>query len=190
MNLTQIYATVIGGVFSGLIFFNIFRKLWLVLQRQKIFVLQHLIYPIVLNRHCFIGPWTRVNLFIRAIHFDISLFFTVFKAKSIFAPLPIRYRLTNPQGSNPLQQVPLNDSFASTDLESEQPDSQDLALSDSGSQNSQYRYMRQRFQVSFEVSFAEPPFQCSFPLSLLLLRSWKTSEATYGLILQPLHGLV
>lgn len=33
------------------------------------------------------------------------------------------------------QQVPLNDSFASTDLESEQPDSQDLALNAPGSQN-------------------------------------------------------
>lgn len=32
------------------------------------------------------------------------------------------------QGSKRPQQVPLNDSFASTDLESEQPDSQDLAL--------------------------------------------------------------
>ena len=40
------------------------------------------------------------------------------------------------QGSNPPQQVPLNDCFARTELESEQPDSQDLALSASGSQNS------------------------------------------------------
>lgn len=40
------------------------------------------------------------------------------------------------QSSNPPQQVPLNDSSASTDLESEQPDSQDLALNASGSQNS------------------------------------------------------
>lgn len=40
------------------------------------------------------------------------------------------------QGSKPPQQAPLNDSFASTDLESEQPDSQDLALSAPGSQNS------------------------------------------------------
>lgn len=32
------------------------------------------------------------------------------------------------QGSKPPQQVPLNDTFVSTDLESEQPDSQDLAL--------------------------------------------------------------
>lgn len=41
------------------------------------------------------------------------------------------------QGSNPPQQVPLNDCVASADLESEQtPDSQDLALSAPGSQNS------------------------------------------------------
>lgn len=40
------------------------------------------------------------------------------------------------QGSKPPQQAPLNDSFASTDLESEQPDLQDLALSAPGSQNS------------------------------------------------------
>lgn len=40
------------------------------------------------------------------------------------------------QDSKPPQQVPPNDSFASTDLESEQPDSQDLALSAPESQNS------------------------------------------------------
>lgn len=40
------------------------------------------------------------------------------------------------QGSNPPQQVPLNDSFANTDLESEQPDSHNVASGASESQNS------------------------------------------------------
>ena len=84
MDLTQIYATFIGSFFSGLILFNTFRKFCRVLQRQKVFMLRHLIYPLILNRHFLIGPWTRINLLMRLIHLGVSVFLTIFRTKSIF----------------------------------------------------------------------------------------------------------
>ena len=84
MNLTQIYATIVGVVFSVLIFFNTVRKLWRVLQRPKFFLLRHLIYPLVVDRNFFIGPWTRISLVLRLVYLSISVFFlTIFRAKSI-----------------------------------------------------------------------------------------------------------
>ena len=86
MELTAaVYAIIVRGVFSFLILTNISRKLWRAIQNQKIRVLRHLIYVSYGYQSTFFSRTMDSHpFFVRTIYLDVNLFFTIFRAKSVF----------------------------------------------------------------------------------------------------------
>jgi hypothetical protein len=80
---TQIYAIVLGGVFSACILISLrsrFKQSYDGLRRMA---RQYLIYPYLVQRHRFLGPWSRAAILCQLCIVAVNAFCVGFKASSI-----------------------------------------------------------------------------------------------------------
>jgi len=84
MDLTRIYSLVIGGVFVVLVFYHTILILLRSVHSYTVhFFLRHLVYPFILHRHRFIGPWTRCYLFFQLLYWGCTLGCTSIGVKTL-----------------------------------------------------------------------------------------------------------
>ena len=83
MEITEIYAIVVGGV----AFAFLFRTLCSVLTSFAAFfslrISKHLIYPYVLDRHALLGPWSAADVLVQSIYLAVNLFCITFRVADL-----------------------------------------------------------------------------------------------------------
>lgn len=72
MEITQAYAIAAGGTFLTLFLANCFSDL-LQLIRLVLHTLKHHMYPYVISRHRFLGPWTRASVFSQLVYITLNI---------------------------------------------------------------------------------------------------------------------
>lgn len=83
MEITQVYTIIAGGVFGILVVIQWIVRTLEAIQRFSLWGFRHLIYPFVLRRHRFIGPWTRNGALLRLLYVAINVFCEVFRVHSV-----------------------------------------------------------------------------------------------------------
>lgn len=74
MELTRVYSIIIGGVFILLVLYHTILIFFRAVQTHTFhFVLKYLVYPIVLRRRRFLGPWTRWYLLLQFVYWGVTL---------------------------------------------------------------------------------------------------------------------
>lgn len=74
MDLTQIYSLVIGEVFFVLVLYHTIVIMLHSVQHYTVpFALRHLVYPFILHRYHFVGPWTRCYLVLQLLYWGCTL---------------------------------------------------------------------------------------------------------------------
>jgi len=83
MEITRIYAIVIGGILVLFVFTNWFRYISQFIRYLLFFMSKHLAYTYLLRRHRFLGPWTRAEVLIQAIYMTTNLFCLFFRVSKL-----------------------------------------------------------------------------------------------------------
>ena len=81
MNIPQIYATAAGGFFLVFILINFLSRT--VRERIALFTSKYLTYPYFLQRHRFLGPWTRSAILVQLIYIALHAFYLGFRASTL-----------------------------------------------------------------------------------------------------------
>jgi hypothetical protein len=68
MNLIQVYAVVMGGIFSVLLLLNGWHRIARLGRYLSPPVLKHMVYRYVLHRHGLLGPWSRAGVLLQLIY--------------------------------------------------------------------------------------------------------------------------
>jgi hypothetical protein len=82
MDITSIYAVTAGGICATLFFVNIFPYVAPLASKTSTFIFKHFIFPFLLRRHSFVGPWTRGAVLVHALYIATNLFCLCFRAMS------------------------------------------------------------------------------------------------------------
>ena len=83
MEATQIYAIAAGSIF---VLLTVLNSLLCILQKLyacNMLLLRHLIYPFLIRRHRFVGPWTRLGVLLRLIYLIANIFLSIFPVLSL-----------------------------------------------------------------------------------------------------------
>lgn len=72
MDITQAYAIAAGGIFLTLFLFNCLSNV-LQLIRLVLYTVKHYMYPYVLSRHRFLGPWTRASVLLQLVYITLNV---------------------------------------------------------------------------------------------------------------------
>lgn len=83
MDITQIYAIATGALFG---LFLIIRTTFFVFkffQHCNILLVKHFLFPFIIKRHYFLGPWTRAQLFSALFYLALNIFCCMFGVSSI-----------------------------------------------------------------------------------------------------------
>ena len=84
MDITQLYAVAAGGLIALLGIIRLCLRTARFLRRWLSgLVLRRLIYPFLLRRHRFIGPWTRSGVLLHALYLVVIIFCSSFKIDSL-----------------------------------------------------------------------------------------------------------
>lgn len=74
MDITQAYATAVGGIIVLFILVNSLSHIAQWIKLVHSFTSVHLTYPYLLGRHRFLGPWTRAGVLAQLIYMTANLF--------------------------------------------------------------------------------------------------------------------
>ena len=83
MEITQAYATAVGGVFSIYFVIAILPYLMPFIEKVSPFASKHLIYSQFIRRHQLLGPWTLAGIFIQLAYIAVNVFCFSFRVSSI-----------------------------------------------------------------------------------------------------------
>jgi hypothetical protein len=83
MEIPQVYALVIAGIFGALIFIKIWPYLTQLLRLLSIWSSQYFVYPKIIDRHQYFGPWSVANVLLLLIYVAINAFCVAFRYKDI-----------------------------------------------------------------------------------------------------------
>lgn len=72
MDITQAYAIAAGGIFLILFLINCLPTV-LQLTRLVLYTVKHHMYPYVLSRHRFLGPWTRASVLFQLVYITLNV---------------------------------------------------------------------------------------------------------------------
>ena len=83
MNLPQLYAIAAGGLFALIFIFRVIVSILRATSQQvSSFFFRHLIYPFILQRHRFWGPWIRLDVAVQIVYWVCTLFFILYGVSS------------------------------------------------------------------------------------------------------------
>ncbi|QKX63192.1 uncharacterized protein TRUGW13939_10361 [Talaromyces rugulosus] len=82
MDITSIYAVTAGGVCATLFFVSILPYVAPLASKTSTFISKHFIFPFLLHRHSFVGPWTRGAVLVHTLYVATNLFCLCFRAMS------------------------------------------------------------------------------------------------------------
>lgn len=83
MDITQIYAIAAGGIFFMFILANCLHYISQLIKHASFFTFKHLIYPYLLNRHRFFGPWTRASVLVQLTYMTLNVFCVTFQVSTV-----------------------------------------------------------------------------------------------------------
>ena len=83
MEVTQAYAIAAAGLFFSLSLFRIRHHIQSFLKTAHLQASQHLIYPQLVPRQPYVGPWSRADVLLQLSYIAINVFCIAFKAPSI-----------------------------------------------------------------------------------------------------------
>lgn len=85
MESPDIYALMIGGLFGLLLLMRLMSRLWSILIKAIGSLKRYVVYPYILHRHYFCGPFTRARFSLLVVFFSINTCFSVFKVSDVGA---------------------------------------------------------------------------------------------------------
>ncbi|KAJ5461026.1 uncharacterized protein N7458_002578 [Penicillium daleae] len=83
MDALVIYAMIAGGILLSLVFIRLLRSLAQWKTPVLVFIYRHIIYPYVISRHTFWGPWSRVGVFAHLIYVTVNAVLILFRGNSL-----------------------------------------------------------------------------------------------------------
>ena len=83
MNIPQVYAIAVGGVFVSLLIMKSVSSVHHVFHALCILVVKHLTYPFLVPRHHLLGPWIHADVLLQVTHFTINMLCMTFRVVSI-----------------------------------------------------------------------------------------------------------
>ena len=83
MEITQIYAIAVGGVFLLLLSTRCISSAQRVLQALELLVAKHVTYPLLVRRHRLLGPWSRADVLVQVLYLTINVFCITFRVTAI-----------------------------------------------------------------------------------------------------------
>jgi len=84
MDITQIYAVAAGGALAFLVIVKLWLSITRFLRLQTYgFVLKHVVYPYLLRRHRYIGPWTRGSVLLHVFYLTAVIFCNSYRVNSL-----------------------------------------------------------------------------------------------------------
>ena len=83
MDVTQFYAIVAGGIISLLLIIRVVIRAMHFLQPWSTLLLRHVLYPFLLKRHRFVGPWTRAKVFLQLSYLTVNIFCNTFGVSTV-----------------------------------------------------------------------------------------------------------
>ena len=83
MDVTKVYSIIAGGVFGALVVLHWLLRMWQNVQTLSIWGFRHFLYPFLLARRRFIGPWTRAGFLLRLLYVFFNAFCGSFGVTSL-----------------------------------------------------------------------------------------------------------
>ena len=84
MDITQIYAIAAGGFFALIGLIQLWLRIARFLRRRTYgLLLRHIVYPYLIRRHRFLGPWTRSSVLLHFSYLAIIAFCNAFGVKTL-----------------------------------------------------------------------------------------------------------
>lgn len=83
MDVTAKYALAAGGIFSLLLLMQLIPRLPKLFKGVSTWVLKHLVFPYVLDRHRTVGPWTRAAVLVHLAYIAANVCCLGFRASSV-----------------------------------------------------------------------------------------------------------
>lgn len=83
MDVTQFYAIVAGGIIGLLLIVRFVIRVIQFLQPWSILLLRHALYPFLLKRHRFLGPWTRAEVSLQLLYLAVNIFCNSFGVSDV-----------------------------------------------------------------------------------------------------------
>src|SRR5258705_6552614 len=83
MDITQIYAAAIGGVFFIPMLFNLLPHITPLIVHLSLFTSKHLTYPYLIRRHQFLGPWSPADGLVQLVYITVNVFCFSFRVSTI-----------------------------------------------------------------------------------------------------------
>ncbi len=82
MEIAQIYAIVVGGVFLTLMILKGFPFIQRILQSVAIIISKYLTYPFIVRRHRLLGSWSPADVFLQLLYISLNVFCVTFRVAS------------------------------------------------------------------------------------------------------------
>ncbi len=83
MGITQIYAITVGAVFGLVLMISAASSFLRFFRPYTVLLVKHLLYPHVLRRHRFFGPWTRAQVLLHLLYLAVNIFCSIFGVFSV-----------------------------------------------------------------------------------------------------------
>ena len=83
MDVIKVYSIVAGGVFGVLVVLHWILRVFQIIQTLSIWAFRHFVYPFLLMRRRFIGPWTRAGFLLRVLYVSLNVFCGSFRVTSL-----------------------------------------------------------------------------------------------------------
>jgi len=83
MDITQIYAITAGAIFGLVLMMRAASSFLRFFRPYSVLLVKHLLYPRVLRRHRFVGPWTRAHVFLHLLYLAVNIFCSTFGVSTI-----------------------------------------------------------------------------------------------------------
>lgn len=83
MEITQVYAIATAGIFVILVFINVWPYIELSIRVLSIWGSRYLVYPKLIHRHQYLGPWNIASVHLYIFYLAVNVFCISFKAPNI-----------------------------------------------------------------------------------------------------------
>lgn len=83
MEITQLYAIAVGGILLLLMLINFRPYIEAFLRAVSLPASKHLIYPQIIHRHRYFGPWSRADVIIQLVYITVNTFCVVFRVPDV-----------------------------------------------------------------------------------------------------------
>jgi len=83
MEITLAFGIAVGGVFLSLTLFMLRYHIRQFLEAFLLWANKHFVYPQLLRRHRYLGPWSRADVLLQSVYFAVIVFCLRYKVSSI-----------------------------------------------------------------------------------------------------------